>query len=110
MRETPRWTPTSFTSTFRCSGARSAWALSISLKSAIPRAARVFDRARGNGVHADFLFAQIVGKITNAAFERRFGHAHHVVSGNDSFQRRSRSMVMMLPPSSMSERRRARRR
>ena len=43
------------------------------------------NRPSADAVHADFLFAQITGQITRAGFQRRLGHAHHVVVRHHAF-------------------------
>ncbi len=83
--------PTSFTSTFRCNGARSACAFSICTQIADAASGQRFDRASRDGVDPDILLAQIVSKITYRAFQRGFGYAHHVVAGHNPLALRNRS-------------------
>src|SRR5439155_1901514 len=39
-----------------------------------------------NAVHPDFLWAEIVGKITRTGFQTCLGHAHHVVVRHNLFR------------------------
>src|SRR5215471_9714108 len=39
-----------------------------------------------NGIHTDLPWSETVSQVTDAGFERRLGHAHHIVGGHDFFR------------------------
>ena len=45
-----------------------------------------FYRARGDGIDPDPFWPQVVRQITHARFQRRLGHTHDIVMGNNLFR------------------------
>src|ERR1700740_777643 len=74
--------PTSATSTLRCRGEVSRWALSMSLSPEMPRAARVLMGPAEMAFTRIFFFSQIKSEIANRTLQRGLGHRLDVIVGN----------------------------
>ena len=71
-------------STSSPSGAFFAASFSMSSKSFRPEAARVFERARRNGVHANASRPEFVGQVAAGSLQRRLDRPHDVVVRHDA--------------------------
>ncbi len=78
--------PTSPTSTFRCSGARSACNLQHVSEPRDAARRQRFDRPRRDRIDPNLPPPQILRQIAHRAFQRRLGHAHDVIVRHNFFR------------------------